>query len=465
MARVNVRSLKRFNTEDLWAVGLGCLVLTVGLVGFVLPAWIEIGSEHAPPVVRPGLERVSSWLARPQRWQGNPLNAFLPAEGRSLFVSLGVLAAVLAALFGLAARALGFTFRRFAAGFVVCFSLAVFAFVLAAQDSVRALGIDSAAWAIALGLLVSNTVGAPRWLLEGAQTELFIKTGLVLLGAEVLVTKVLAIGLPGVFVAWVVTPIVLVTTFWFGQRVLRIGSKTLNITISADMSVCGVSAAIATAAACNAKKEELTVAIGLSMVFTSVMMVVLPLTVQALGIDPIVGGAWIGGTIDSTGAVAAAGAWLGDRALHVAATIKMIQNLLIGVVAFFVALYFARTENGGRHVGAGEIWRRFPKFVLGFIAASVLFSWIDAQLGPELGAALLSDGVIKHLSKPLRAWCFALAFVSIGLQTDFRQLRAQLRGGKPLALYACGQCLNLVLTLSMAYLMFRVVFAQISERI
>ncbi len=156
--------------------------------------------------------------------------------------------------------------------------------------------------------------------------EFFIKWGLILLGMEVLMGKLIVLGLPGIMVSWIVTPIVLVGTFWFGQRVLKIDSPSLNMTVSADMSVCGVSAAIATAAACRAKKEELSLAISLSLVFTAVMMVVMPLVIKAVGMDDIVGGAWMGGTIDSTGAVAAAGKALGDRALYVATTVKMIQT-------------------------------------------------------------------------------------------------------------------------------------------
>src|SRR5690606_36717411 len=119
----------------------------------------------------------------------------------------------------------------------------------------------------------------------------------------------------GIMVSWIVTPIVLVTTFWFGTRVLKIRSPSLVMVVAADMSVCGVSAAIATAAACRAKKEELSMAVGLSMAFTAVMMVVMPIAFRFGGVDDIVGGAWIGGTIDSTGAVAAAGAAMGDRAM------------------------------------------------------------------------------------------------------------------------------------------------------
>ena len=80
-----------------------------------------------------------------------------------------------------------------------------------------------------------------------------------------------------------------------GQKIDKAPSKTLNITISADMSVCGVSAAIATAASCRAKKEELTLAVGLSLVFTSIMMIVMPAFIKAVGMPEVLGGAWMGG--------------------------------------------------------------------------------------------------------------------------------------------------------------------------
>ena len=244
-------------------------------------------------------------------------------------------------------------------------------------------------------------------------------------------------------------------------------SKTLNMTISADMSVCGVSAAIATAAACRAKKEELTLAVGLSLVFTSIMMIVMPAIIKATGMDHVLGGAWMGGTIDATGAVAAAGAFLSERALYVAATIKMIQNVLIGVIAFCVAVYWcAKYEcEAGQKVGAMEIWHRFPKFVIGFITASIVFSTIYASMGESIGYALIDHGVIRGFTKSFRGWFFCLAFASIGLATNFRELKHHFKGGKPFILYVCGQSFNLLLTLGMAYIMFFLVFPEITAGI
>ena len=385
----------------------------------------------------------------------------------NLVPSLICLMIVLAIFFGIGWKVMGNSMTKFMVGFAFVFLMAVLAYTAASNATMKHYGIGYAAWAILFGLIISNTVGTPKWVMHAVQTEYYIKTGLVLLGAEILFGKILLIGVPGIFVAWVVTPTVLISTYIFGQKIVKMPSKTLNITISADMSVCGVSAAIATAAACRAKKEELTLAVGFSLVFTSIMMIAMPAVIKLVGMPYILGGAWMGGTIDSTGAVAAAGAFLSERALYVAATIKMIQNVLIGVIAFGVALYWcARVECvPGQRVSAMEIWHRFPKFVLGFIIASIVFSLVYQYLGKDVSYALIDHGAIRGMSKIFRGWFFCLAFTSIGLATNFRELKAYFKGGKPFILYVCGQSFNLILTLLMAYIMFYLVFPEITARI
>ncbi len=379
-----------------------------------------------------------------------------------------------ACFFGIGIKAMGKSFREFALGFVFVFLVAVLAYLFSSQATMKQYGVGYAFWAIFLGMLISNTVGTPKWAMPAVQTEYYIKTGLVLLGAKILFEKVITIGTAGIFVAWVVTPTVWLVTYWFGQRIIRIPSKRLNATICSDMSVCGVSAAIATAAACKAKKEELTLSVGLSLVFTSIMMIVMPAVIKAtFPVDKqlILGGAWMGGTIDATGAVAAAGAFLGEKALFVAATIKMIQNVLIGVIAFFVALYFTtrvEVQETGRKVGGMEIWYRFPKFVLGFIAASIIFSLAFTTYNAQvagLGPAMIDQGIVKGMGDLFRGWFFCLSFVSIGLATNFKELKEHLVGGKPFILYVVGQSFNLFMTLIMAYIMFYVVFPELTATI
>ena len=381
--------------------------------------------------------------------------------------SLIGLCIIFALFFGIPLHFLGISPVKFFCGFFYVFAFAVLAYILAGQATMKEYGIGYAAWAILFGMIISNTVGTPKWVMPAVQTEYFIKTGLVILGAEILFGKILVIGIPGIFVAWLVTPLVLVVSYIFGNRILKIPSKTLNVTIAAAASVCGVSAAIATAAACKAKKEELTLAVGLSLIFTVLMMIFMPLFISAVGMPSILGGAWMGGTIDATGAVAAAGAFLGDKALYVAATIKMIQNVLIGAIAFFVAVYWVtRVERVGKsRVGLMEIWIRFPKFVLGFIGVSVFCSVVYAALGNDVGYTLFDQGVIRGFTKTIRGWFFCLAFVSIGLATNFRELASYFKGGKPFIHYVFGQTFNVVLTLLIAYIMFYLVFPEITLRI
>ncbi|MEZ5490384.1 MAG: putative sulfate exporter family transporter [Gammaproteobacteria bacterium] len=465
-------------TEDLVAILSGAVILAVALLIFLLAPLGGVSDSVTQASQSAGFS-TESWMAensfinaggeflnslanasRPGRWSVNPFAAF---SFDTLIFGISLLI-VFGALFGAGAALLKENVGAFFKGFLAVFGVATLAFFIANQQEFRDLGLGYALWAIILGLVISNTVGIPDFLRPALKHELYIKTGLIMLGAEVLFGKILAIGLPGIFVAWIVTPIVLISTFWFGQKVLKIGSKTLNITISADMSVCGVSAAIATAAACKASKEELTTAVGLSMVFTSVMMVALPAFITAVGMPEVLGGAWIGGTIDATGAVVAAGAFLGDTALNVAATIKMIQNILIGVLAFGVAVYWTAKvdKSAGKEVTAAEIWIRFPKFVLGFIGASLVFSLLYEVLG-EAVAVILMEGAVIEFTSDLRGWFFALAFASIGLSTNFKELRGQFSGGRPLILYVCGQSLNLCLTLLMAWIMFYKVFPDITN--
>ncbi len=454
--------------EDWLAIWCGGLLLLVSFcaVYFTLPE--NFAARLQPEQTLKLTSPLKGYVAAPGAWEQNPTEAFIqPAKGEKKAINnlpgtLGA-AVILGLVFAIASQLKSGTGGRFLLAFPVVFLLALLAYVLAGQSVIKHYNLEYVLWAIFVGMLISNTIGTPAFLRPAMLTEFFIKTGLVLLGAEVLMTRLLALGLPGIFVSWVVTPITLITTYAFGQKVLKMESRSLNMVISADMSVCGVSAAIATAAACKAKKEELSLAIGLSLVFTVLMMIAMPWFIKAVGMDPIIAGAWLGGTIDSTGAVAAAGKLVGDEALEVAATVKMIQNILIGVISFGVAIYWVtRVERNpqGARPGLSEIWKRFPKFILGFVLASIVFSLVAARLtgGPEIVDAMTSGSTV-----PLRGWLFCLAFVSIGLETNFRELAPYLRSGKALTLYVCGQTLNLCLTLLMAWIMFGIIFKKVVQ--
>ena len=409
-------------SEDWWAVWLAGLVISGVVVG-------AIGSV-------PGVGR----------WTALPTEAFAGRAG-----GLAALGLAMAALSALAVRIMGRSARRQALAFIPLFVLAVAAYTLANQVGVRAAGFGYAFWALLIGLAIANTGGTPEWLKPALRSELYIKTGLVLLGAEVLFGNIVRLGVPGLFVAWLVTPIVLVFMYQFGVRFLRIRSRSLVMVIAAATSVCGVSAAIAVAAAARAHKQELTLAVGMSLIFTVAMMILMPLGIRWAGMDPVVGAAWIGGTVDATGAVVAAGAILGEQAEQIAAVVKMIQNTLIGLVAFLVAVFWVtRVEaTKERKPDAMEIWHRLPKFVIGFAGASLVFSFV---LTPSLGESRVAE--VLDLTSDVRGWLFCLAFVSIGLESSLRDLARHTSGGRPIQLYVTGQAFNVVLTLAAAYLAF-----------
>lgn len=399
---------------------------------------------------------LSQSIDKPQAWNANPIDGLTNAKSKknvSIPILFGMGWVVLIGAIG--SVVMGRSVAKFLPGGVFLALLTCLAYFLSAQKVVESYNLEYPLWALMVGLIIGNTVGEMSWFKPALIGEYFIKTGLVIFGAEVLFSRLLELGLPGLLTAWLVTPVVLIGTYLFGVYVLRIPSRSLCMTISADMSVCGVSAAIATAGACKAKKEELSLAIGLSLFFTVIMMVVMPPFIQWIGLDSVVGGAWIGGTIDATGAVVAAGESLGKEAGEVAATVKMIQNSMIGLIAFGVAVYWAGwIEKSDKKVEVSlgyEVWRRFPKFIIGFFLASVVCSVIFTLSGE---ASLLVDGSNKGFIGPLRGWLFCVGFICMGIQTNFRQLAPMLISGRPMVMYVLGQMLNLILTLTVASLTF-----------
>ncbi|MBI4556888.1 MAG: putative sulfate exporter family transporter [Candidatus Hydrogenedentes bacterium] len=413
-----------YKLEDWWAVW----------IGFLLLATVFCGAVTVVP-------KVASW-------QWGEIDAAFPS---GLVPRMVVLVVGLGTLLASAAAAMkGRADWRTLPGLILIFLVAVFAFVVAEEKGVKYYGIEYVLWALLFGLLISNTVGTPAWAQPAMQTEFYIKAGLVLLGAEILWDKIVAFGPYGIAISWGVVPFVILFMWFFGVHVLKMANKPLVIVIATAASVCGISAAIAAAAASRAKKEDLALAVGMSLIFTVLMMIFMPVVIKILAMDEVLGGAWIGGTVDSTGAVVAAGAALGKRAESVAAMVKMIQNVLIGVVAFFIAVYWVAVvdrEKTALHTPFLELWNRFPKFILGFVAASLVASWV---LVPLHGADYV--GACVKQTQVFRSWLFCLAFVCIGLESNFKSLRTQMGGGKPLVLYVVGQGFNVLLTLLVAWL-------------
>ena len=222
-----------WRSEDVWSIWLGWAVLAVALGATM------VASTGAEKAVNP----LTGMLADLGGWVSNPLDALRDKNGASVLPGLVGVFASLLVLFSVGLAGMRERTREFPLAFAALFGLTVFAYLLAGQKVVKHLNLEYALWALTVGLLISNTIGTPAILKPAVRAEFYIKTGLVMFGAEVLFHQLLKLGLPGVFIAWVVTPTVLILTYLFGQYVLKIESKSLNLVISADMSVCGVSAA------------------------------------------------------------------------------------------------------------------------------------------------------------------------------------------------------------------------------
>jgi uncharacterized integral membrane protein (TIGR00698 family) len=340
---------------------------------------------------------------------------------------------------------LGGNVGAFVIGFPVVFILAWLARVIAGNGLFIDYGIEYVIFALLLGLLISNTIGTPEWLKPAAQTEYYIKTGLVVLGAGLLFMEVIQAGVLGILQAVLVVVVIWYVCFWMARK-LRVDDDFAAM-LSSSVAICGVSAAIATCGAIQGDKKKLSYVTSLVLICAVPMMIVMPWIVKATGMNDIVAGAWLGGTLDTSATVVAAGALISDVAMKTGVIVKFSQNALIGVAAFILVVwwtYKAGAQAGGQKPSAGIIWERFPKFVLGFLVASALFSFF-------LPTPLV-EGTRSSLGE-LRTWWFALAFVCIGLETKFVDL-ATMEGGRPALAFLGAQAVNVIWTLLLAYLIF-----------
>jgi uncharacterized integral membrane protein (TIGR00698 family) len=363
-----------------------------------------------------------------------------------VWLGLGFLVIASAGIALLGGRAL-----PFAVGFPIVFGLAFLARMLAGNGLFIDWGIEYVIFALLLGLLISNTIGTPDWLKPAVQTEFFVKTGLVILGASLLFTEVLQAGALGITQAVLVVFVVWYACFWLSRK-LRVDDEFAAM-LSTAVSICGVSAAIAACGAIQGDKKKLSYVTSLVLIVAVPMMVVMPWIAKSTGMDDLVAGAWLGGTLDTSASVVAAGALISDVAMKTGVIVKFSQNALVGVAAFLLAIWwtFKAGAATGEKPTAAIIWQRFPKFVIGFVVASAVFSF------------LLPDDIVSGTRSALgdiRTWWFALAFVCIGLETRVIDL-AKTDQGRPALAFLGAQAINVFWTLLLAWLLFGgVLFAQ-----
>lgn len=309
--------------------------------------------------------------------------------------------------------------------------------------------VEYPVYAIAVGLLLNGVLaatGVRDRLASGFRTEFFIKTGLVVLGATVVFSVIVRAGGPAILQGLLLITGVFGFTWWLAGRLGL--DERLRALLASAVSICGVSAAIAAAGAVRARREQLAYTASLVIIFALPSIFVLPWLADLLGLSPAVTGAWLGGNIDTTAAVTAAGSIAGEEPLQIASIVKLTQNALIGIVAVGLTAWFAfkvdRTE--GEKPRAIELWHRFPKFVLGFLAASVLAT----ILAEQASAARLED--FDATIKVFRDTFLTLAFVSIGLEFKVTSLREA--GWRPIGVFAAATVFNVLLALALASVLF-----------
>lgn len=407
--------------EDWVIVSLGFIIICVSIFAFVLPVPM-FGWKDSTEL----LEKVLSVK--------NILNIFL-----QFLFSLSI--------FVLGALLMNRPLKSLFFAFPMLYVLTVIALIIAGNSQIKAINLEAVIFSLAIGLLIGNTVKLPDWFRTALNAEFFVKIGLVLLGTTVIFSDILKAGFLGLIQALIVVLSVWYFAYWLCKK-LKIDDE-LTMMIASAVSICGVSAAIATAGAIKGDPKKLSYVISLVLITAIPMMIFMPYIAAYLGLSQEVTGAWLGGSIDTTGAVVASGTLVGETALKVSTIVKFSQNVLLGLAAFAISVYWTYTKKAGTNGKVakptlGVIWERFPKFVLGFLLASIFFSFF---LSTEVVAS------VKDSLKNIQTLWFVLAFTSIGLETKFADL-FNAESKKPLYAFLLAQIFNILVTLVIAYFLF-----------
>ena len=346
--------------------------------------------------------------------------------------------------------------------FVVVFALSLLAQLIAKIPGVKYYGFEAVFFSVIFGLIVRNCIRIPEWLKPAIQGEFFIKIGVVCLGATILFRDFVTSGVAGILQACIVVSGVWMFAFWLARRAAV--EERAAMTLASGVTICGVSACIATGGVTKVQERYLSYIISVVLIVAVPMIYlmpllakwIVPLLTEDVAVQSEIMGAWIGGTIDTTSGVAAASEMVGDEANKTAMIVKATQNVLIGVVAFCIATYLASKGGNGRlhRPSVRLVWEKFPKFVVGFIVASLVFSLLQSNhIFPDWEAKKLAE---TSMAKTFSTFFFSLAFVCIGMDTRLKDIVSR-ENRNILYAFLGAQCFNIVVTLLVAWLMFGVV--------
>jgi uncharacterized membrane protein YadS len=360
---------KLYKTEDWWSVwmGLGLVLLALGVF------W--------------GGGSIQGWAVTPAKWSSvGPVLQDLVSK----CWGYGVIYLIFAVVFALSMAVMGHNVRRFLAGFTVLFLGSLLIFLVSGWKVMEDLNVEAPLLALLVGLVISNLLGVREWFKECLCTEYYIKVGIVLLGATLPLTLIFSAGPIAFLQATIVSVVTWMTIYFSATRIFKLEPK-FGAVLGAAGAVCGVSASIAVGGAVKAKKDHISIAIAVVTVWAIVMILFLTILLKFLvphTLSPGVAGAWVGNSefADAAGlaVVAELAQRFGDAPINAFTLMKVIgRDIWIGIWCLILSvvsvIWWEEGEDAGQRVGAGIIWERFPKFVLGFLAASVLMSVVASK--------------------------------------------------------------------------------------
>ena len=444
--------------EDWWAVWIG--------LSFVIAAYVLFTSGS------PWLKNIA---VAPKKW--STFSQLLTHVNENAVWYLAEFA-LFTVVFGIAAKFLGHCLRKFFVSFLLVYILSFAVFAAGAWDQASRYSIEPPLLALLIGLFLSNVIGLPKWLQTAFRVEFFVKTGIVLLGAGLPFTLIIWAGPVALLQASIVSLATFFTIYLVGRK-LGIDRKLAAI-MGAGGAVCGVSAAIAVSGAVRAKKEQPPIAITLVVIWAIVLIFALPFAAKALQLPTGTAGAWIGTSefADASGlaAVQSYGSMVKQAGAESGITgtpeqgewsytlIKVIgRDIWIGIWALalsIVSIYWWERDASGRRPEAAQIWWRFPKFVVGFLIASLLITLIARGYTFADYDKFVKPGLVAPLIG-LRTWAFTFCFLSIGATTRIRDLAPA--GGKPFWAFTVGVVVNLILGYVLSVLVFGKYWASLSH--
>lgn len=370
--------------EDYWAVWLG-----IGIVLMALGAYLSGGT-------------IKGWAVTPGKWSTmSQLGADLAKNGLGyllIFLLFGI-------VFTISVGIMGRKVKEYIPGYTILFVGSLIIFYLASNSFVKAnLHLGAPLLALLIGLIIGNIKKMPEWFYTSLRTEYYIKTGIVLLGATLPLTLIVSAGPVAFIQATIVSVCTWLTIFLAATKIFKLEPQ-FGAVLGAGGAVCGVSASIAVGGAVKAHKDHIAIGIAVVSLWAIVMILILTVVVKVMvpgTLSPGEAGAWVGTSefADAAGFAVVAeladviesGALQGvdgealnpDDCINTFTLMKVIgRDIWIGIwclILSFVSVFFWEKKEGAqRAVGPGIIWERFPKFVLGFFAASIIMTFVTAN--------------------------------------------------------------------------------------